>query len=47
MCKHKKSRTLVVSLVLHQVKGVSITSGETNTKCTTLVYIGIILTILV
>ena len=46
MCKHKKIRTLVVSLVLHQVKEVGTTSRETNSECTTLAYIGIILTIL-
>ena len=46
MCKHKKIRTLVVSLVLHQVKEAGATSRETNSECTTLAYIGIILTIL-
>ena len=46
MCKHKKMRTLVASLVLHQVKEVGTTSRETNSECTTLAYIGIILTIL-
>ena len=44
--KHKKIRTLVVSLVLHQVKEAGITSRETNSECTTLAYIGITLTIL-
>ena len=46
MCKHKKIRTLIASLVLHQVKEVGATSRETNCECTTLAYIGIILTIL-
>ena len=46
LCKHKKIRALLASLVLHQVKEVGITSGETNSECTTLAYIGIILTIL-
>ena len=46
MYKHKKIRTLVASLVLHQVKEVGTSSRETNSECTTLAYIGIILTIL-
>ena len=46
MCKHKRIRTLVASLVLHQVKEAVTTSRETNSECTTLAYIGIILTIL-
>ena len=46
LCKHKKIRTLIASLVLHQVKEVGTTSRETNSECTTLAYIGIILTIL-
>ena len=47
ICKHKKIRTLVASLALHQIREVSIISRETNpTECTTLAYIGIILTIL-
>ena len=37
---------LIASLVLHQVKEVDATSRETNSECTTLAYIGIILTIL-
>ena len=37
---------LIASLVLHQVKEVCATSRETNSECTTLAYIGIILTIL-
>ena len=46
LCKHKKIRALIASLVLHQVKEVGAISRETNTECTTLAYIGIILTIL-
>ena len=46
LCKHKKIRALLAHLVFHQVKEVSATSGETNSECTTLAYIGIILTIL-
>ena len=46
LCKHKKIRALLASLVLHQVKEVGATSGETNSECTILAYIGIILTIL-
>ena len=46
LCKHKKIRTLIASLVLHQVKELSTISKETNPECTTLDYIGIILTIL-
>ena len=46
LCKHKKIRTLIASLVLHQVKEVGTTSRETNSDCPTLAYIGIILTIL-
>ena len=46
MCKHKKIRTLVASLALHQIKEVGASSRETNSaECTTLAYIGIILTI--
>ena len=44
--KHKKIRVLIASLVLHQVKEVGAILGETNSECTTLAYIGIILTIL-
>ena len=44
--KYKKTRALLASLVLHQVKEVGTTLGETNSECTTLAYIGIILTIL-
>ena len=47
ICKHKKIRTLVGSLDLHQIKEVSANSRGTSTaECTTLAYIGIILTIL-
>ena len=45
LCKHKKIRALIASLVLHQVKevgAISESSGETNSECTTLAYIGII-----
>ena len=46
MCKHKKIRTLIASLLFHQIKEVGASSRETNSECTTLAYIGIILTIL-
>ena len=46
LCKHKKIRVLLAHLVLHQAKEVGTTSGETNSECTTLAYIGIILIIL-
>ena len=46
LCEHKKIRALITSLVLHQVKEVGAISGETNSECTILAYIGIILTIL-
>ena len=46
LCKHKKIRALIASLVLHQVKEVDAVSLETNSECTTLAYIGITLTIL-
>ena len=49
LCKHKKVRALIASLVLHQLKEVgtiSGSSGKTHSECTTLAYIGIILTIL-
>ena len=40
LCKHKKLRLLMASLVLHQVKEVSaVTQKEINTKCKTLTYI--------
>ena len=46
LCKHKKIKALIASLVLHHVKEVGTISEETNLECTTLPYIGIILTIL-
>ena len=49
LCKHKKIKALIASLVLHQVKEVGAISGstrETYSECTTLSYIGITLTIL-
>ena len=46
LCKHKKIRALIASLVLHQVNEVGAISKETNSECITLAYIGIILTIL-
>ena len=46
LCKHKKIRSLIASLVLHQVKELGTISKETNSESTTLAYIGIILTIL-
>ena len=44
LCKHKKIRSLITSLVLHQVKEVGSVPQETHSECTTLAYIGIILT---
>ena len=46
MCNHKKIRVLIAGLVLHQVKEVGSVPQETSSECTTLAYIGIILTIL-
>ena len=48
LCKHKHIRTLVASLILHKIKEVEVNSSSegTNSKCKTLVYIGIILTVL-
>ena len=46
LCKHKKIRTLIASLVLHQAKEVGATARETNSECTTLAYKGIILMML-
>ena len=49
LCKHKKIKAPIASLVLHQVKEVGAISGstrETYSECTTLSYIGITLTIL-
>ena len=47
-CKHKHIRTLVASLILHKIKEVEANSDpeETNYKCRTLAYVGIILTVL-
>ena len=47
-CKHKNIRTLVASLILHKIKEVEANSSSegTNSKCKTLAYIGIILTVL-
>ena len=46
LCKHKKLRSLIASLVLLQVKDVGAVTQHTNSECRTLAYIGIILTIL-
>ena len=46
ICKHKKLRALIASLVLHQVKEVGAEMQQTNSECRTLAYIGIILTVL-
>ena len=47
LCKHKKLRMLIASLVLHQVKEVgTVTQKEINSEYRTLAYIGIVLTIL-
>ena len=46
LCKHKKLRALIASLVLQQVKEVGAEMQQTYTECRTLAYIGIILTIL-
>ena len=47
-CKQKHIRTLVASLILHKMREVEVSpvSGETNSECKTLAYIGIILTVL-
>ena len=47
-CKHKHIRTLVASLILHKIKEVeaNTSSEDTSSKCKTLAYIGIILTVL-
>ena len=47
-CKHKHIRTLVASLILHKIKEVEANpiSEETNYRCGTLTYVGIILTVL-
>ena len=47
LCKHQKLRTLLASLVSHQVKEVgAVTQKEINTECKTLTYIWLVLTIL-
>ena len=47
LCKHKKLRTLIASLVLHQVKEVAaVMQKEINFECKTLAYISLILMIL-
>ena len=46
LCKHKQIRTLITSLVLHQIKEVGASSKDTDPECKTLAYIGTILTIL-
>ena len=46
LCKHKKIRALMASLVLQQVKEVGAEMQQANSECRTLAYIGIILTIL-
>ena len=45
LCKHKKLRLLIASLVLQQAKEVDAEMQQTNSECRTLAYIGIILTI--
>ena len=47
-CKHKHIGTLVASLILHKIKEVEANSNpeEINSKCRTLKYVGIILTVL-
>ena len=47
LCKHKKLRRLMASLVLHHVKEAgAVTQKEINTECKTLTYISLALTIL-
>ena len=47
LCKHKKFRKLMASLVLHQGKEVgTVTQKEINTECKTLPDISLVLTIL-
>ena len=46
LCRHKQIRTLITSLILHQIKEVIASSTESNSECKTLAYIGIMLTIL-
>ena len=47
-CKHKNIRTLVTSLILHKIKEVEANSSSegANSKCKSLSYMGIILTVL-
>ena len=46
-CKHRHIRILVASLILPKIKvEASSSSKETNSKCKTLAYIGIVLTVL-
>ena len=47
-CIHKHIRTLVASLILHKIKEVEANSNseEISSRCKTLIYIGIILTVL-
>ena len=47
LCKHRKVRTLIASLVLQQVKEVGVEMQQTYSECGTLAYIATILTILV
>ena len=44
LCKHKKLRALIASLVLQQVKEVGAETQKTNPEHRTLAYIGIVLT---
>ena len=47
LCKHKKLRTLLASLVLQQVKEVeAVTQKEINSECKILAYVSLTLTIL-
>ena len=47
LCKHKKLRMLIASLVLHQVKEVgTVMQKEITSECRTLAYISLALTIL-
>ena len=48
-CKHKHIRTIVASLILCKIKEVEANSNsekKTNSRCRTLTYVGIILTVL-
>ena len=46
LCKHKKLRMLIASLILKQVKEVgAVTQKEINTKCKILTYISLALTV--